>query len=154
MPTKQHSLRQGRIEVSLTTDAYDYNDLLFTLEVTEMNGDEGVENDADVSGLDVKASQPEIDAFLVAALQCAVELAGPQVSVRNVAGKAATKGLEATVKAGASTLANSDVVEKIAEVLRGAGGSWVAKIYNQVCEDRVEYVGDGFFKRVAAEAGV
>ncbi len=47
-------------------------------------------------------------------------------------------------------LSHNDVVENIAEVLRGAGGEWVAKIYNQVCSDHVEYLGDSVFRRIAA----
>lgn len=85
----KHELREGNLMVSLTDDAYDYNDQYFTLEVTEMSGAEGVENDADVSGLPVTAGQDEIDAYLAAALASAKVCCGPELNVRNVAGQAA-----------------------------------------------------------------
>lgn len=86
-----HSLREGKLEVSLTDDAYDYNDRQFTLEVTEVGGDD---NDADVSGLYVTASQAEIDAYLAAALAAAKERAGSEVNVRRVASYAAQAGMK------------------------------------------------------------
>ena len=51
---------------------------------------------------------------------------------------------------GEDTLSHNTAVENITEVLRGAGGEWLAQSYNQVCSDRVEYLGDSLFKRVPA----
>jgi hypothetical protein len=88
-------LREGNLLVSLTRDAHDYNDQFFTLEITEMNGDEGVENDAEVSGLSVGADQTEIDAYLTEAMACAKSRVGIDLNVRKVAWHAARAGMSA-----------------------------------------------------------
>ncbi len=93
--TDNRELREGNLLVSLTRDAHDYNDRYFTLEITEMNGDEGVENDAEVSGLSVGADQTEIDAYLTEAMACAKVRAGIDLNVRNVAWHAAQAGMSA-----------------------------------------------------------
>lgn len=93
----ERGIRKGRLKVSLTDDAYEYNRELFTLEVTEMDGDDGIENDADVSGLAIGASQAEIAAYLSAAMACAEERAGPAMNVRCVASHAAQAGVKAVL---------------------------------------------------------
>ena len=90
----KHEIREGGLTVSLTDDAYDYNDKFFTLEVTEMSSADGVENDADVSGLPVTAAQEEISNYLEAAMACAKVRCGAELSVRNVAGYAAQAGIQ------------------------------------------------------------
>ena len=93
------SVRDGALEVSLTDDAYSYNDEQFTLELAHMEGDECVENDADASGLPISASQADIDAYLEAALRCAKEKVGAEIAVRNVSGYAASAGVKAVAEA-------------------------------------------------------
>lgn len=41
----------------------------------------------------------------------------------------------------------NDAIENIAEVLRGADGEYIAKIYNQICSDKLTYIGDSLFER-------
>lgn len=90
-----HEIREGNLVVSLTSDAYEYNNEQFTLEVTAMDGNEGVENDADVSGLPVTATQPEIDGYLAAAMAHAKVRCGNELQVRNSAGRVAQAGIAA-----------------------------------------------------------
>ncbi len=100
------SVREGALEVSLTDGAYSYNDVQFTLELSHMEGDECIENDADASGLPISASQAEIDAYLEAAMRCAKAKVGTEIAVRNVSGYAAAEGVKAVaeVKARVSTM--------------------------------------------------
>lgn len=90
-----HEIREGNLVVSLTSDAFEYNNEQFTLEVTAMDGNSGVENDADISGLRVTASQPEIDGYLAAAMAHAKVRCGDELHVRNSAGYVAQAGIAA-----------------------------------------------------------
>lgn len=85
--------RQGNLMVSLTEDAHAYNREFFTLEITHMDGDEGIENDADVSGLSVFATQAQIDLYLAAAMAHATARCGQEGRVRNAAVYAAQAGV-------------------------------------------------------------
>lgn len=76
----------SEIEISLTKDAYDYNDRFFTLEATDGAEEE---NDADVSGLPVSASQAEIARYLAAAANEARRYFAETGSVRRMASSAA-----------------------------------------------------------------
>ncbi len=100
----RRAIREGALELSLSDDAYSYNDTHFTLEVSHFDGDEWVETDADVSGLAVIASQAEIEAYLLAAFRCAKERAGDAMVVRNVAGFAAAAGMKAVAESGAAAV--------------------------------------------------
>lgn len=92
-----NEIRQGSIEVGLTRDAYDYNDEFYTLEVTEFDGDgkEGVDNDADISGLPISASAAEKRAYLIAAMAVVQAKYGPESNIRRTASPAAKAGIEA-----------------------------------------------------------
>jgi hypothetical protein len=46
-----------------------------------------------------------------------------------------------------TTLSHNDLVENIADVLREVDGDYLAKIYNQICTDKVVYVGDSLFEK-------
>jgi hypothetical protein len=103
----RRAIREGALELSLSDDAYSYNDTQFTLEVSHFDGDELVETDADVSGLAVTASQAEIEAYLLAAFRCAKERAGDAMVVRNVAGFAAAAGMKAVAEQSAGAVEGS-----------------------------------------------
>lgn len=104
------SIRDGALRVSLTKDAYAYNDEQFTLELSHIEGDECVENDADASGLPISASQAEIAVYLEAAMRRAKQRAGDETAVRNVSGYAAAAGVKAVEEARtrASTVKHSE----------------------------------------------
>jgi hypothetical protein len=91
-----NGIRQGNLEVSLTSDAYDYNTEFYTLEVTEFDGDgdEGIENDADISMLPISASPGEKSAYLSAAI-ASVQAEYAKGSIRRTASTAAKAGIEA-----------------------------------------------------------
>lgn len=89
------TLRQGNLAVALTKDAFAYNDRLFTLEVSEMQGDEYQGNDIGISGLEVTATAQEISVYLGAALGMALKRAGVELNVHGTAVPAAAAGMQA-----------------------------------------------------------
>jgi len=95
----RRSIREGALDVWLTDDAYGYNNVQFTLELTHMDGGEGLDNDGCESGLPISASQAEIDIYLEAAMQCAMEKVGAEIAVRNVSSQAASAGVKAVAEA-------------------------------------------------------
>jgi hypothetical protein len=80
---KVTAIREGDLMVSLTADAYDYNNDFFTLEVTLMEGKEGIENDADLSGLSVNASPAQIESYLTAAMARLKEFCAEEIIIKN-----------------------------------------------------------------------
>jgi hypothetical protein len=91
----QFERREGNLLVSLTKDAYDYNDRLFSLEVSALDGAEWLDTDADVSGLEVDATPVEVNAYLDAAFASVRKNAGDELNVRLTAHRAAQAGMEA-----------------------------------------------------------
>ncbi len=46
------------------------------------------------------------------------------------------------------TLSHNELVENISDVLREVEGDYLARIYNQICSDKVVYKGDSLFERL------
>lgn len=91
----------GNISVSLTKDAYDYNNVYFTLEVTERDGaGSDVENDAEHSGLKITTPDIEVATYLGAALASAVRQFEETHTVRRTASNAAQEGMDAVKSLG------------------------------------------------------
>jgi hypothetical protein len=84
------------IVVSLTQDAYDYNDNYFTLEVSESGNTE--ECSADHSGLSINASKLDIATYLSGALKGAKLHLDQNKTIRDSASKAVECGLESVGK--------------------------------------------------------
>lgn len=105
---KSHEIRNGNLVVSLTNDAYEYNNEFFTIEVTQMDGSECIENDADMSGLPVLSNKAEIDLFLSAAMEYAVANCVDVLEpvVRRLSHSAAQAGLNAIAKVETKTFAD------------------------------------------------
>ncbi len=134
------SVRDGALAVSLSDDAYSYNDEQFTLELAHMEGDECVETDADASGLPISASQAEIDAYLEAALRCAKEKVGSEIAVRNVSGHAASAGVKA-------------VAEGKARVANMVHGERAAMFFSELLDscESIEGIAEEFGQRTLAD---
>jgi hypothetical protein len=95
MQRRRRERRQGNPLVSPTNDAHDRSDRLFSPEVADVNGSRALANDADVSGLEVDASDAEGTVYLDAALISAREQVRATLSVRRTVGRAAQAGMEA-----------------------------------------------------------
>lgn len=66
----EKSVCDGNLMVSLTDDAYEFDDF-YTLEVTEMDGEEGIENDSATTSLPISADTETIHLYLSNALSVA-----------------------------------------------------------------------------------
>lgn len=94
---KKNMASNGKITVSLSDDAYDYNNAYFTLEVAEFENPNdacSVDNDAEHSGLAISASNDEILVYLGAALASAVKQYSESKTVRRTASIAAKVGCQ------------------------------------------------------------
>jgi hypothetical protein len=98
MQRRRRERRQGNLLVSLTNDAHDRSDRLFSPEVADVNGSRALENDANVPGLEVAASDVEVAGYLDAALISARQLVGAARSVRRTASRAKQAGMDAVHK--------------------------------------------------------
>jgi len=90
-------IKEGRLTVALTDDAYSYNDVLFTLEATYSGAvfSDECENDGDVSGLTINASEEQIATYLQAAFDSVQEqMKNNGNSVRNTTMRAAEAGMK------------------------------------------------------------
>lgn len=54
----------------------------------------------------------------------------------------------------AQTLDLSDALLNISDTLAQADGEYLATIYNQLCSDKIHYIGDGLFRKDAQESEV
>lgn len=88
-------LQRGNLLVSLTADAYYYNDKFFTLEVSDLNDNECLENDAARSSLSINAKPEEVSQYLEAAMKEVESRYREIPNVRNMASKAAAAGIAA-----------------------------------------------------------
>jgi len=44
-----------------------------------------------------------------------------------------------------NTITQNEAIENIVETLREVDGMFLVKIYNMVCSDQLEYIGDSFY---------
>ena len=77
----------GNIRVELTNDAYDYNDRVYTIEVSHMVNGEFEENDGDVSSVAIGTPMEEINAYLDQAAKIAYLMCQEHGNVKNSSGR-------------------------------------------------------------------